>query len=255
MPRGRKARTWIDVYRDTEVTYAPNTIGAVGLVGISGMVFTDTPFVRVVEGLMNLQATHPPKGEIEAMLQIRLRYVCSDFLSRKFNINPPWPLVDEMGKPLKRSTLKYIKMLGAEATALFNLVSDVFAVRPIPGFTSAAEVWAAMMLEGVSGIIPQEAVDAGMIDGATKREAIDQYQKRTKALSDRECNPYPRGAHKSFFDIAMAIASQATGRQEDRFSIYARSYLPYLKARSELSAYIDTKKSKIKMLKNKSRRI
>lgn len=252
MARGRKAKTWIDVYRDTETTYAPNTIGAVGLVGISGVPSTDTPFVRVVEGLMNLQSTNPPSSAAEAVCQIRLRYVCSDFLSRKFNISPPWPLADDMGKPLKGRTLKYIRMLGAEATALFNLVSDVFAVRPVASFGSAAEVWAAMMIENLPR---SKFFDSEEFEGLTKRKAVDDYRGKSAALAERR-NPYPIDtAHHAFFQAACLFAQKATGRKEDRMSIYARSYLPYLRVRAELVDYIDSKKSRTKMLKNKKLQI
>ncbi|MEM9151497.1 MAG: hypothetical protein AAGB19_13730 [Cyanobacteria bacterium P01_F01_bin.3] len=173
-------------------------------------------------------------------------------MSRKFNIRPPWPLVNEMGKPLKRSTLKYIKILGAEATALFNLVSDVFAVRRIAGFQSAAEVWVALMLENLPNT---EFFASEEFDGLTKKKAVADYRSNTQSLRNRS-NPYPRGsAHYAFFNWACQIADSSTGREADRYSLYSRSYLPYLKARSELSNYVLSKKSKTKMLKIKSLRI
>ena len=198
---------------------------------------------------MNLQFTNPPTSATEAVCQIRLRYVCSDFLSRKFNISPPWPLADEMGKPLKGRTLKYIRMLGAEATALFNLVSDVFAVRAITGFNSAAEVWAAMMLENLPRT---EYFDSDEFAGLTKRQAVADYENNSAALAERE-NPFRSDtAHHAFFQSACLFAQQATGRKDDRLSIYGRSYLPYLRARTSCRLTSSQKNLKQKCLKNKS---
>jgi len=247
MARGRKARNFIDVYRDVSVTaYEPNTIGAIGRVGLAYPASTETPFIQSIERLINLQCERVEASRLEVICMIRLRYVVADFLSRKFNMKPPFPLVDELGKPLKRSTLKYIKVLGAEATALFNLVSDVFAVRPIAGYSSAAELWAEMMIENLPA---QDFFESNDFSELTKSKAVTDYRSKSAALTNRE-NPYRDGsAHGRFFQIALRCADAATGRAEDRFSIHARSFLPYLKERAAVAAYVHSKKSKVKLMK------
>lgn len=245
MSRGRKAKSWLDVRVGD---YAPNTMGALGLVELKG----NTSLIQVTKELINLQDSDPSNCPAVAACRINLRFTCWDVLSRKFNIVPPFPLVDDLGKPLKARTLKYIRMFGAEATALFNLVSDVYAVRAIAGFSSAAEVWAALMLEGLpkSGHFRSEHSE-----GLTKQKAVDEYNAHSGALAQRN-NPFgPGTAHNAFFQVACLYAQQATGQKENRLSIYARSFRPYLAARAELIDYISSKKSKTKMLKKQNRRI
>jgi len=214
---GRKKKMWLDVFQDTQATYKPNTIGAIGRVGIEDLPSDDTPFIRVVERLANLQADSPARSHIEFVTQVRLRYVVCRFLCLKMNIRPLWPLVDHMGKPLKARALKCIDVLAAEATALFNLASDAYGLDvKVPGFGSAAEVWGALMLEGPSGVATSEWIQSVELGTPlTKKAAIRQYRSHTAALSDRE-NPYTHGIHQKFFDTVMPLALAGTGRAPDR---------------------------------------
>lgn len=242
---GRKAKTFIDRYNDTQKKYEPNTIGPIGLVGISNLPSDDTPFIRVIEGLLNLQFSHVPESQIEYKTQAILRFVVCDFLCRKFNIEPLWPLVDSDGKPLAATERKRIRMLGAEATALFNLASDVFAVIPTRGYDSAAEVWGQMMVSGTCGVLTHNMFEVGT---GTKKLALAKYRNTTKLLADIYLNPYDGGVYKAFFNDAIHLAQQPSERG-DRYSVYARSYQPYLRARTELAAYIESKQSKTKVIK------
>lgn len=239
MPRGRKAKTWIDICQATETHYVENTVGAIGKVRLCLPTNTEKPFIRAVEKLINYQIYSPPETSVEEVTQKRLRYVVCNFLCRKFNIQPPWPLVNERNKPLCNRTLKYIDVLGAEATSLFNLVSDVWAVLQVEGYDSAAAMWAAIMLEGVSGV----ALPEHLSDRHNKKEALHEYQGQTKMLQSREINPFNGGAHRAFFDVAIPLANSIGGTNDKR-SIYARSYKPYLEDRSTLAAYLLEGKSR-----------
>lgn len=106
------------------------------------------------------------------------------------------------------------------------------------------------MLEGM----PRQAwLESEEFDQLTKREALASYKRQTGQLMERK-NPFGphHRAHHMFFDVAVRLADQATGKREDRYSIYSRSYEPYIKARSELSSYLSFKKSRTKMLKKQS---
>lgn len=134
-------------------------------------------------------------------------------------------------------------MLGAESTSLFNLVSDVWAVRQVSGYDNAAEMWSAMMLEGASGVVFPEYLS----DRSNKKEALYEYQGQTKVLQSREINPFGGGAHRAFFDIAMPLANEIS-KPSDKRSIYARSYKPYLEDRRSLVVYLLEGKSMIESI-------
>lgn len=245
---GRKKKSWIDIAKDTGRKYPENTIGAVGRVNLTYPEGEETPFIQSIERLVNLSAYSPPENNAVAIAQIRLRYVVCDFLCRRFSIVPPFPFVDEMGRKMKASTRKYIKMLGGEATALFNLVSDVWASRPIAGYSSAAQMWEALMLESVPRV---EFFESEEFSEFIKAKAIAEYRRHTQILRDREVNPWTaqHPAHHSFFSVAMPLANQTTGLKNDPYSIQSRSYKPYLSERVALAEYF-SKEGKTKKLKN-----
>ena len=245
---GKPRKTFIDVLADLSKPYPANTIGSFGGVTLHGIPSDDTPFIEAIEWILNLQISNPPKSTIEYQTQAVLRFVVCNFLCRKFNIAPPWPLVDDKGKPLDRAAKKYIAVLGAEATALFNLVSDVFAVRPIVGFTSAAHVWCQLLIEGEYGILTAAMYESGEAGNYQRKEqALDVYRQRTQALRERDCNPFPKGVHQTFFDAAIRLSQVERGKG-DEYSINARSYRPYVKARTAVSSYLKLGKSKTKLV-------
>lgn len=246
---GRPRKTSMTVLLDTERQYTPNTIGSYGLAAIHGLSARPV-FLRTVERLVNLQSIEPAPVPAILTCQVRLRFVVCNFLCRRYNIDPHWPLVDHMGKPLDKQTLRYIEALGLEATALFNLVTDLFdGLADTAGYSSAVELWAALMIEN----IPTQA-DLGSTSHQTKGAAILAYQKATAILTDRDSNrgtPFSKELHKRFFRQAIAVVDSTSGLADDLASsgsILNRSYKPYLAARANVARVI--KKTLTIRLKN-----
>ncbi|MGB3788988.1 MAG: hypothetical protein WA949_13335 [Phormidesmis sp.] len=236
MPRGRKARP---------VLWRPDQSDTVGpFFSVLATHGKETPMGGAIDYLSNLETYSPTQNPDRRILYQLIRWITSDVARRKWGVNLK-PALD--GKPLRGQELKLVRAEGALWTKILNLAAAVHLADP-HGYPHAAVWWALCILEAeCTSIVHAESEDSAPV---TKGRYLSGFEEKTAALKRRE-NPFNKPHTNRLFGAAIVIADGSTGKKEDEDLFYAREYVPYIEARSSLSAFLRKKGTQKIMLKTK----
>lgn len=179
-------------------------------------------------------------NKVQTILDVQLRYAVADVIRRRWY---PKMRVQIDGRAPEAPTQKLIRANGLVLSKLLDIVSEVFLFDPC-GYAHPAYWWLDNCLE--IGAHRLAVLADSNKTGASKALLKSTYDASTAALRRFE-NPFEGDFSRPLFDraVKMAAATVLHNYSDDSDLFHPAKFLPYLAARSKLSALAREKKLKL----------
>ncbi len=232
MARGRKA---------TPVLWRPDTVDVKGPIYVGAL--ADQPMGQVLEVIGCLPSPKFFGDAVATISSVNLRYAVAEVIRQRWY--PPMRIALNGQKP-DSTTRKLAKAEGLVLSKLLDIINEIFLLNP-SGYTHPAYWWFECIL-CIGDHSPQMAIDTER--GDKKSLVWQRYEGDTAKLRGNTNgidNPFSNRASRLVFDQAIALSQNSTNCEEDRTSsqFYPSKYLPYVEARSKVSALLRKEGTKL----------